>query len=147
MVLTRSDLTSVFTPKWQAALKDAPLWGMIATVSIFDPEATDATWVPGTGMVTVPAAPWYTGNARIQPIRNAQFVEGDRIQAVRVSLPIDGPFTGNVRVGFSMSVSDGGPLNSDNETLGYSCIETMDSSNPLERTLVFEVNYRNAVPV
>lgn len=142
MAISRSDLTSVFTPKWQAAVSVAPERGMVATVTIYDPDSTSATFVPGVGMVTVPATPWYTGKARIQPLRSARQTEGTRIQAVLVSVPITGPFTGDVGIGFTMDVTDGGLLNEDNKTMVFTCTETMDSSNPVERTLYFDVNYQ-----
>lgn len=141
MGLSRTGFLSVFTADWQDRLKDAPERGMVAAVTIYDSEAAESTWVPGTGLVTVPSDPWFTGKARIQPIRNAQYIEGDRVQAVRVSLPIDGPFTGSISTGYVLEVTNGG-LNPDNMALVYNGIETMDSSNPLERTLVFEVNYQ-----
>lgn len=142
--VSKAVANSLFSPEWRAALAPVPELGMLATVTIFDPESTEAVWVPGEGMVTTPADPWAEGvKARIQPIRNTQYVQGDRLQAVRVSLPIEGPYNGEPAVGFVMEVVDGGELDPGNEVLNYTCIETMDSSNPIERTLVFEVNYKN----
>lgn len=144
--ISKSALNSLFSPEWQAALAPVPELGMLATVTIYDPEATEAGWVPGEGMVTKPATPWANKiKARIQPIRNTQYVQGDRLQAVRVSISWDEEFNGDVGVGFVMEVSDGGPLDPGNEILNYTCIETMDSSNHVERTLVFEVNYKYRV--
>jgi len=139
VVLSRSALENVFTSEWQTALKGAPEKGMIATVKIFDPNSTTSTWVPGTGMVTNPTT-WYEGKARVQPISSSNTIEGKRVQYIEVSVPIDGPFTGTVHVGFSMSVS-ASPLNADLLTYVYTCVEVADSSNPVERTLIFLANH------
>lgn len=144
MGLSRNALTSVFTPEWQTALKGAPEKGMVATVKIFDPNTTTSTWVPGTGLVTSPTT-WYAGKARVQPLRSSNTKEGKQVQYVQVSVPIGGPFTGTVHVGFSMSVSVS-PLNPDLLTYVYTCVEVADSSNPVERTLTFLANHGLSAP-
>lgn len=141
--ISKSAVNSLFSPEWRDAVAPVPELGMLATVTIYDPESSEAVWVPGEGMVTVPADPWVENvPARIQPIRNTQYVQGDRLQAVRVSISWDEEFNGDIGVGYVMEVSNGGPLDPGNEVLNYTCIETMDSSNHVERTLVFEVNYK-----
>ncbi len=139
MGLSRSALETVFTAEWQTALKSTPEKGMVATCSIFDPNSSSTTWVPGTGMVTS-VTEWYAGKVRVQPLRSSNTTEGKKVQYFLASVPIDGPFTGDVHVGFTMSVS-ASPFNPDLTTYVYTCVEVGDSSNPVERTLVFLANH------
>lgn len=138
MGLSRTDLTSVFTQTWVDALKAVPELGMSATVTISDPSTAESTWAPGTGLVTSPDE-WYSGIARIQPIRSSTYGEGTRYQALRVSIPVDNTRPA-ARVGFTLKV-DSAPLNPELEEYLAVCTEVADGSNPLERTLVFTVNH------
>lgn len=145
MGLNRTSLIGVFTPEWVAMASPSPEKGMTAKGEIFNPSVQGATWVAGTGL-TVPKASWYgaggLGKMRVQPLRDTQNTDGDWNQTVLVSVPITGPFTPGMeaRVGFSLKVSSA-PLNPELTKYLYTCIEVMDSSNPVERTLKFKVNH------
>lgn len=145
MGLNRTSLTNVFTPEWVAMASPSPESGMIAKGEIFDTNGGTATWTPGTGMSTSKTT-WYgaggLGKMRIQPLRDTQNTDSDWNQTVLVSVPITGPFTPGMeaRVGFGLKVSSA-PLNPELTKYVYTCIEVMDSSNPVERTLKFKVNH------
>ena len=145
MVLNRASLTNVFTPEWVAQASPSPEAGMVAKGEIFDNNGGTAAWVPGTGM-TVTKTTWYGANGlgkmRIQPLQSTGNVEGDWTQGVLVSVPITGPFTPGMeaRVGFSLKISSA-PLMTELTKYLFTCVEVMDSSNPVERTLKFKVNH------
>jgi hypothetical protein len=79
---------------------------------------------------------------RIQPLQSTNNTDGDWTQGVLVSVPITGPFTPGMdaRVGFGLKVSSA-PLNPELTKYVFTCVEVMDSSNPVERTLKFKVNH------
>ena len=145
MVLNRTSLVGVFTPEFVAMAKPSPESGMVAKGEIFDPNISGATWTPGVG-TTVTKTTWYgaggIGKMRVQPLRDTNNTDGDWNQTVLVSVPIDGPFAPGVeaRVGFALKVSSA-PLNPELTKYLYTCVEVMDSSNPVERTLKFKVNH------
>jgi len=136
--ISRSDLTTVVNDNWVAAARVSAESMMVATGTIFDPNSTDTTWVDGVGQVTTPAT-LGTGKMRLQPIRSATAPDGKRIQAVQVSVPL-GFLSVPARVGLGLTVTSS-PFNHDLETYVYTCIEVADSSNPVERTMIFSVNH------
>lgn len=138
MGISRTDLTSVVNDNWVAAARVSAESMMVATGTIYDPNTATTTWVDGTGQVTSPTV-LGTGKMRIQPLRSSTAPEGKRVQAVQVSVPLDF-LSVPARVGFTLTVTDS-PFNPDLETYVYTCVEVSDSSNPVERTLIFSVNH------
>lgn len=138
MGISRSDLTTVVTDNWVAAARVSAESMMVATGSIFDPNSTSTTWVDGVGQVTTPTT-LGTGKMRIQPIRSSTAPDDKRMQAVLVSVPLDF-LSVPARVGFGLTVT-ASPFNTDLTSYVYTCIEVADSSNPVERTMIFSVNH------
>lgn len=138
MGISRSDLTNVVSDAWVESLRPSAESLMVATGTIFDPNSTDTTWVDGVGQVTTPATVG-TGKMRIQPLRSSTAPDGKRLQAIQVSIPLNF-LSVPARVGLGLTVTDS-PFNTDLETYVYTCIEVADSSNPVERTLIFSVNH------
>lgn len=143
MALNRTSLTGLFTPEFVAMASSTPELGMVAKGEIFTTSGGTASWTPGTGM-TVNKTTWYGPNRkmRVQPLRETNNVEGDWTQTVLVSVPITGPFTPGMdaSIGMALKISSA-PLMPELTKFLYTCVEIMDSSNPVERTLKFKVNH------
>lgn len=139
MVLKRPAL---FSPEWQASLKSVPEQAMIAEVEIINPKASQGTYDPVTGQWTSGAVPLYAGKARVQPLRSASRASvpgaSTTTQTILISLPVETlsiPFEVGHVLRATASI-----LNSDLLRYQYRIKELMDSSNPIERTIMCEVD-------
>lgn len=139
MVLKRPAL---FTPQWQAGLKGIPEQAMVAQVEIIDPRLGEGEYDPVTNTWVGGPVTLYTGKARVQPLRSASRAPvpgaSTTTQTVLISLPVETlsiPF----EVSHVLKVIDGG-LNPDLVRYQYRIKELMDSSNPIERTIMCEVD-------
>jgi len=130
----------LFTQAWVSHLSRVPERGMVALVYIFGVsdkvyDAETDTWIEETAEV-------YNGPARVQPLRSTRQsdVAGDDIlnQMYLVSLPIA---TRDIDFNSAQTMHVlSSPLNPSLETYVFNVWETGDSSNPLERTLIVQVN-------
>lgn len=131
----------LFTQDWVDGLTPAAKAGMVAEVSIYvvvgEPQynvETD-TWDAET-------TTYYSGIARVQPIRSVLTVEApgntSTVQGVRFQIPIEA-FADDFRPGMPVAVTSS-PLNTTLTEFEYHLSGVMDSSNPFERTLEAKVN-------
>lgn len=134
--------TTLFNPAWVARLKGAPESAMAATVYIYDPNSSTEVYDADTDTWTETPTSVYSGRGRVQPLRSANDREqpGNEttVQTVLVSIPIT-TNTLDFRPGLQMEVLTA-PLNPSLLTYKFVLQEILDSSNPLERTLMFQVN-------
>lgn len=134
--------TTIFNPAWVAALRGTPESAMAATVLIYDPNSSGRVYNPDTDTWTDVQTPVWTGKARVQPLRSAnnkdQPGNETTVQTTLVSIPVDA-VTEDFRPGLQMDVLTA-PLNPALLTYQFVLQEIMDSSNPLERTLMFTVD-------
>lgn len=134
----------LFNMQWQAGLAKAVQPAQIATVQIYDPATSTSVFNPATNKFTnVPVVVYY-GPARVQPVRGAGFSTngvGDdtTIQGVRMQLPINATLGIDFRTKHRGKVIDS-PLFPTLTKYVFTLREIMDSSNPFERTLEFDVN-------
>lgn len=139
---------TLFNPKWVAAVKGAPESAMAATVYIFDPHSSMDVYNADTDVWTKVPTSVYSGRGRVQPLRSAndkdQPGNDTTIQSVLVSLPIAATSGLNFRPGLQMNVL-AAELNPSLLTYQFVLHEIIDSSNPIERTLMFQVNQETKV--
>lgn len=132
----------IFSQEWVDGLKHIPELAMIATILIVDPKLSEGYIDPLTEQYVSAAVTKYEGKARIQPVRSAvpRTVPGDdtTTQTVLISYTIDEAAIA-VDVTDKITVTDS-PLNVDLLRYTYIVKELLDSSNPLERTLLCDVN-------
>lgn len=154
MGLKRNERT-LFSPAWQEALRGAPESAMDATVLIFDTNTTGDVYNPDTDtwtrVVTTVYGPGVgdvTGKARVQPLRGTNTIEqsGNEtgVQTVLVSLPIATKaidFRPDMRLNVLTS-----RLNPSLVHYQFVLTDIVDSSNPIERTLMFSVDQETVVP-
>lgn len=133
----------LFNPAFVAATRRAPESAMNAVVRVFDPQTYKAVYNLETNDYTlVDLKPLYDGIARIQPLRSAGQVADPgnptTVQAVQLQIPISNK-TLDLRTGLQMFVlvCD---LNPTLLNYKYVLSETMDSSNPIEKTFLCTVN-------
>lgn len=132
----------LFSQAWVDAVKGAPEAGMVATGTI--ERLGQSVYDPATNTYTYPnKQTLYSGKMRVQPMRTAtpRIIPNDTTsaQTVLVSVPI-APLLGvDVRVSDRVVVSEAS-LNPNLTALQYIVKEFMDSSNPVERTFLCEVN-------
>lgn len=135
--------TQLFTKRWQDEVSPVPESGMAGTVRVYDPNLGDAEWDFDAGEWTGTAPDIYTGPARIQPLRStndkAQPGDSTTVQQVLVSIPVSRA-AGVEFETFHQAVITASPLNADLGRYVFALRELMDSTNPLERTLIFTVN-------
>lgn len=137
---------TLFNPAWVEALRGAPESAMSATVLIYDPKTSQRIYDPETDTWTDVQQTIWSGPARVQPLRSAnnkdQPGNETTVQTVLVSIPVDAviePF----RPGLQLDVLTA-PLNPSLTTYQFVLQEIIDSSNPLERTLMFTVDQETA---
>lgn len=139
MVLNRP---SLFSYQWQASLKSVPEQAMVAQVEITDPKASQGIYDPVTGEWTSGSVPLYSGKARVQPLRSASRASipgaSTTTQTILISLPVE-TLSIPLEVSYLLKVTNGG-LNPDLLRYQYRIKELMDSSNPIERTIMCEVD-------
>jgi hypothetical protein len=138
----RTHSKDLFSPAWVDSLKGAPESAMDATVRLYWP-ATGAVYDPETNEYTTgPDEVLYEGKARVQPLRVAARVDSPgndtTVQQVLFSIPI-ATRTVDFRAQMSARVLSA-PLNPSLTGYAYVLREIMDSSNPIEKTLLFEVD-------
>ena len=136
----------LFNPEWVKALKGAPESAMSATVMIYAPNTSTEVYDPDTDTWTSVPTIIYSGPARVQPLRSANSKDqpGNEttVQTVLVSLPVITSDI-NFRPGQRMDVL-AAPLNVSLLTYQFVLHEITDSSNPLERTLMFTLDQETA---
>lgn len=143
----KSNPRALFSQAWVDSIKGAPESAMVATVLITDPHSSTRVYDPETDTWNDVSTIVYTGKARVQPLRSAvqKASPGNEttVQTVLVSLPISEKST-NYRPGLVLEVLTAplGPA-----LLGYQFVlnDVVDSSNEIERTLMFQVNQETAV--
>lgn len=132
---------NVFTQAWVDGLKHAPEAGMAATVDIYT--LGDKVYNPATNQYEFTKTFLYQGKARVQPLRSAtpRIMPNNTtsVQTVLISLPIDAVKTEDIRPSVQVRVTSA-PLNPSLLMYQYVVKEIVDSSNPLERTILTEVN-------
>lgn len=132
----------VFTQEWVDALKGVPESAMPASVQIWRKDG-EPQYDETTNTYTQAKTIWYEGKARVQPIRNAsdkvQPGDSTTVQNVLISVPIGAVKDADFRPQNQARVTVS-PLNPALCKYQYVLQEIMDSSNPIERTLMFVVN-------
>lgn len=146
MGLTRKP-KPLFTQAWVDGLRAVPEAGMTARFKISS--TTYGAWDPATDDKEVLVHKvYYEGPARVQPLRTAtrRTTEGNdtSVQPVLVSIPISTPEFPDImdtdfRVGLDGEVTSS-PLNPALMLVKFRLSEFLDSSNPFERTIMFNVN-------
>lgn len=142
-----SNPRALFSPAWVKSLKGAPESAMVASILITNPHSSTRVYDPDTDTWNDVSTIVYTGKARVQPLRSAaeKAALGNEtsVQTVLVSIPISTNEL-DFRPGLILEVlvADLNP-----SLLGYQFVltEIMDSSNPVERTLMFQVNQETTV--
>lgn len=140
----------LFTQRWQAGLADAMLSAMPATLRLF--RIGTPVYDPVTNTYSDASTPLYGGTegapGRVQPLRSSRFetapMDAAYWQTVLLSVPIQDVQTVDFRVGDQARVIES-PLNFAIEDYQYVVDEIIDSSNPLERTLLCSVSLEVAV--
>lgn len=135
----------IFTPEWQAAGAASVGTAMPATVRLF--RLGTPVYNPATNTYSDASVTLYSGKARVQPLRGSRYeiqsMDSQYVQAVLISVPIS-PVQGvDFRVGNQARVLTS-PLNTINTEYQYVVNEVIDSSNPLERTLLCSVTLEAA---
>lgn len=142
----KSNPKALFSQAWVDSLKGAPESAMVANVLITDPHSSTRVYNPDTDTWNDVSTIVYTGKARVQPLRSAAekapLGNETTVQTVLVSLPISSN-TLNFRPGQLLEVLTAA-LNP--SLLGYQFVlnDIVDSSNPFERTLMFQINQETA---
>lgn len=142
----RHNPRALFSQPWVDSLKGAPESAMVSEVIITNPHSSTRVYDPDTDEWNDVSTLVYTGKARVQPLRSAaeKATLGNEttVQTVLVSIPIS---TNSIdfRPGLILEVlvADLNP-----SLLGYQFVlnDIVDSSNPFERTLMFQVNQETA---
>lgn len=145
----------LFTQRWQAGMASAMRSAMPATLRIF--RLTDArVYDPVTNTYSGGVEELYgpvdgvegSGCARVQPLRSSRYeiaqMDSSYWQTVLLSVPIQDVQTKDFRPGDQARVLES-PLNFAIEDYQYVVNEIIDSSNPLERTLLCTVSLEVAV--
>lgn len=133
----------LFSQKWVDGLAPVPESAMAGRIRIYDPSTSEATYNPVTNTYESNPVVVYEGKARLQPLRTAGFINNnanDSInQALEVQIPIGTTKSSDFRPKLRLKILES-PLNP--SLLGFmgALREVLDSSNPFERTLVFDVN-------
>lgn len=138
----RSHSKDLFSQAWVDSLRGAPESAMDASVRLYWP-STEMVYDEETNDYTSgPDEVLYEGKARVQPLRTASRVESPgndtTVQGVLVSIPI-ATRTVDFRAQMSGRVLSA-PLNPSLVGYAYVLREIMDSSNPIEKTLIFVVD-------
>jgi hypothetical protein len=132
----------LFTPEWVAAVKGTPESGMTATGQVV--RLGQRVYDPATNTYTYPdRMVLYSGKMRVQPLRTAtpRIMPNDTTsaQTVLISMPIAALDGLDIQTGDRVIVT-ASPLNAQLTELQYIIKEFMDSGNPVERTVLCEVN-------
>lgn len=131
----------IFTQAWVDGLKAVAESGMAAEISIYETTG-EPVYDPDEDEWTETTTTYYTGKARVQPIRSVQTAEApgntSSVQGIRFQIPI-GAFADDIRPGMLASVTSA-PLNTTLLDFDYVISGVVDSSNPFERTLEAKVN-------
>jgi len=100
------------------------------TIQIVDPNLDNLTFDPWTNATTGTETVLWTGDARIQPVRNSSDPDGGRsvlaVRSVRFQVPLD-ETRDFVRAGLQVNVTDGGEF-SDLENLQFNILSAVNSS-------------------
>lgn len=130
----------LYTPKWQAGVSRAAETAYSADFTIY--KVGESVYDAVTDTWTEVTTTWYTGPARVQPLRttrvDAQPGNTTTVQAVLVSIPVD-ENTIDFRPGL-LGLATSVPLNPSAEMYRYILVDVVDGSNPMERTLMFRVD-------
>ncbi len=144
----RATYPPLFSQPWVDELKTSPELSQVATVTIVNPKSSQRVYNALLDTWTTAAVTAYTGPARVQPLRSASAreVRGNETttQTFLFSLPIGLSEGVDFRTGFIATVTES-PLNAALLNYQYVLTEITDSSNPVERTLVFTVNQETVV--
>jgi hypothetical protein len=138
---------TLFSAAWQEALRGAPESAMDATVLIYDPNTSSDVYDADTDTWTRVPTNVYSGKARVQPLRNVTNIpqpgNETTVQPVLISIPIT---TNEIdfRPGLRAEVLSS-PLNPGLTAYQFVLSDIIDSSNPIERTLMFTVNQETVV--
>ncbi len=140
----------LFTARWQAGMAPAMRSAMPATLRIF--RVGTPVYVPATNSYTDASTTLYGGSTgapgRVQPLRSSRFevapMDSSYWQTVLISVPIEDVQAVDFRPGDQARVL-ASPLNPAIENYQYVVDEIIDSSNPLERTLLCNVSLEVAV--
>lgn len=131
----------LFTQKWVDGLKAAVESAMGAEIAIYE-IVGEPSYDPDTDEWNPTTQTYYTGKARIQPIRSVLTAEApgntSTVQGIRFQIPIDA-FADDLRPGMLVDVT-ASPLNTTLLEFEYVLSGVVDSSNPFERTLEAKVN-------
>lgn len=132
---------NVFTQAWVDGLKRVPEAGMAAEVEIYT--LGERVYNEATNKYDYLKTVLYAGKARVQPLRSAtpRIMPNNTtsVQTVLISLPIDALKDEDIRPSVQVRVRNA-PLNPSLLMYQYVVKEIVDSSNPLERTILTEVN-------
>lgn len=143
----KTNARTLFSPAWQEALRGAPESAMDATVLIYDPNVQNDVYDADTDTWTRVPSNIYSGKARVQPLRSANDIaqpgNETTVQTVLISIPIS---TNSLafRPGLRAEVLSA-PLNPSLLAYQFVLSDITDSSNPIERTLLFTVNQETVV--
>lgn len=131
----------VFTQRWVDGLKGVPQSGMAAEVEMY--VLGDRVYNEATNQYDYEKTVLYSGKARVQPLRSAtpRIMPNNTtsVQTVLISLPIDAVKAEDIRPSVQVRVRKA-DLNPSLLKYQYVIKEIVDSSNPLERTFLTEVN-------
>jgi len=131
----------LFTQKWVDGLRASAESAMVAEVSIYT-VVGEPQYDPDTDSWTAETTTYYSGKARVQPIRSVLTAEApgntSTVQGVRIQIPISA-FADDFRPGMQVAVTSS-PLNATLTEFEYHLSGVVDSSNPFERTLEAKVN-------
>ena len=141
---------SVIHPKFFEHNRQIDRDFMLATVEIFDPNATDSTYNATTNAWTSAREILWTGKARIQPTKDAtnkQFqYNPTAVQEVEVHIDLEGNtlagYAGtmpDIRPGHQIFVTDS-PQDAVLERFILTVRSAMNSSNPWHRMILCEVD-------
>lgn len=136
----------LFSSAWVDSVRTAPESAMAALILITDPNVSGAIYDPEIDHWTQVVETLYTGKARVQPIgavRHSGMRGNDSdIQFVRISIPIS-TATVDFRPGQQVEILSCA-LNPSLISYKLYISEIVDSSNPVERTLMTTVNQETA---
>jgi len=143
MALNKPWSKDLFSQAWVDNLSGSIERAMPATVKFYDPTVSSAVYDPVSNTYTSAPLILLTSAARVQPLRSAAQKDstGDAtsVQSVLVSIPIALGKTLDLRPKHraQITVSPFFPV-----LVNYVFVakEVLDSSNPIERTFIFEVN-------
>lgn len=131
----------LFTQKWVDGLRASAEAGMVAEISIYETTG-EPVYDPDTDTWTAETTTYYSGKARVQPIRSVLTAEApgntSTVRAIRLQIPVT-EFADDLRPGMLVAVT-ASPLNTFLLEFEYVLSGVVDSSNPFERTLEAKVN-------